>query len=409
MEPKSKYQYTYFIHTFLINQNRYNKYISKMLRDERFKLKIFNKEKDLELYTYFLPNIRNFLFKTFEYNKARMDKIDKLPFETRSAILSELPCIMFEYNLENGLQGKTVDKNSIFFKIQKVGVICFNTGICFLYLRTNLEDSESFSDLLNFNYKFRDINQEYTEFNAYDNIRLQADYFSDIKAIKEFITEITGPNFDAMKINLDVERFYTYSYECIDQFSWNNDKEFDHVKDDFFKFANISPSNQNIGNNENESIKVIPRNKFSKIGVSKLGVNLFSSDIYEVNYTTLPHEFENQYFYTYILALYLKVYLKKVDYDFKIGKNIEKTRKDFIEFTKNIWVQEITSEDFGSILYHEIRDVLELEESYAKVKGKYDLLYREMKIEKNEKISIFIAVTLVVTLLFNIINWILSL
>lgn len=409
MEPKSKYQYTYFIHTFLINQNRYNKYISKMLRDERFKLKIFNKEKDLELYTYFLPNIRNFLFKTFEYNKARMDKIDKLPFETRSAILSELPCIMFEYNLENGLQGKTVDKNSIFFKIQKVGVICFNTGICFLYLRTNLEDSESFSDLLNFNYKFRDINQEYTEFNAYDNIKLQADYFSDIKAIKEFITEITGPNFDAMKINLDVERFYTYSYECIDQFSWNNDKEFEHVKDDFFKFANISPSNQNIGNNENESIKVIPRNKFSKLGVSKLGVNLFSSNIYEVNYTTLPQEFENQYFYTYILALYLKVYLKKVDYDFKIGKNIEKTRKDFIEFTKNIWVQEITSEDFGSILYHEIRDVLELEESYAKVKGKYDLLYREMKIEKNEKISIFIAVTLVVTLLFNIINWILSL
>ena len=53
MELKIKKQYTYFIHTFLINQNRYNRYIAKLLKDERFDLKIFQKDTDIELYTYF--------------------------------------------------------------------------------------------------------------------------------------------------------------------------------------------------------------------------------------------------------------------------------------------------------------------------------------------------------------------
>ena len=65
MELKTRYQYTYFIHTYLINQNKYTKYLCKLLKDKRFNLRVFKKEKDLELYTYFLPRIRSFLFKTF--------------------------------------------------------------------------------------------------------------------------------------------------------------------------------------------------------------------------------------------------------------------------------------------------------------------------------------------------------
>ena len=192
MELKNKYQYTYFIHTFLINQNKYNKYLLKLLKDERFELRIFQKEKDLELYSYFLPEMRNFLFKTFDLSKERLKKMEELPLETRAAILSAYPCITFEYNLKKDLQGKTVDDNSIFFKIQKIGVVCFNTGICFLYIKTNIEGSNKFVDVLNFNYKFRDINQEYSDLRNYDNIKLQESYFSDIKEIKEFIAEITS-------------------------------------------------------------------------------------------------------------------------------------------------------------------------------------------------------------------------
>ena len=405
MELKTRYQYTYFIHTFLINQNRYNKYIAKLMKDNRFNLRIFRKENDLELYSYFLPRMRSFLFKTFEFNREKINKIEALPFETQCAILSEYPSLTFEYDLKKDLQGKTVDENSIFFKIQKVGIVCFNTGICFLYFKTNIEESEKFSDILNFNYKFRDINQECNNLKNYDNIRLQANYFEDIQQIKDFITDITGPNFDAMKINLNVERFYTYSYECIDQSAWNQNTDFESINNDFLRYIKILPNDKGMHVDENDSVKIISKDKFSKIGLSKLGVNLFSSDVDINNYTILPQEYENQYFYTYILALYLKVYLKKIDYDFKTGKNVEKARKDFIDFTKKLWIQEITSEDFGSLLYQDMREVLELEESYNKIKNKYDLLYRELKIEKTERMSIIIACILVVTLAFNILNW----
>ena len=405
MELKTRYQYTYFIHTFLINQNRYNKYIAKLMKDNRFNLRIFRKENDLELYSYFLPRMRSFLFKTFEFNREKINKIEALPFETQCAILSEYPSLTFEYDLKKDLQGKTIDENSIFFKIQKVGIVCFNTGICFLYFKTNIEESEKFSDVLNFNYKFRDINQECNNLKNYDNIRLQANYFEDIQQIKDFITDITGPNFDAMKINLNVERFYTYSYECIDQSAWNQNTDFESINNDFLRYIKILPNDKGMHIDENDSVKIISKDKFSKIGLSKLGVNLFSSDVDINNYTILPQEYENQYFYTYILALYLKVYLKKIDYDFKTGKNVEKARKEFIDFTKKLWIQEITSEDFGSLLYLDMREVLELEESYNKIKNKYDLLYRELKIEKTERMSIIIACILVVTLVFNILNW----
>ena len=91
------------------------------------------------------------------------------------------------------------------------------------------------------------------------------------------------------------------------------------------------------------------------------------------------------YFYTYLLALYLKVYLKKMDYEFKKAKNINEVRKEFVEFTKGLWIQEITSEDMGSLLYQDMKEVLEIEKLYNDVKNKYDILYREMKVENTEK------------------------
>ena len=123
--------------------------------------------------------------------------------------------------------------------------------------------------------------------------------------------------------------------------------------------------------------------------------------------TSIPSEYENQYLYTYILGIYLKVYLKKLNNDFKIGKDIEKTRKDFIFFTKNVWIQEITADDIGSLYYTYLKEVLEIERLYNDVKNKYNILYSELKIEKNENISKLIIAVLIVILVFNIVNFLL--
>ena len=82
--------------------------------------------------------------------------------------------------MKKDIQGKTENRNGIFFKIPKIEIICFNTGICFLSIKTHIEESDKFADLLNFNYKFRDINQEFANMGGMTAGQLQdaADKYS---------------------------------------------------------------------------------------------------------------------------------------------------------------------------------------------------------------------------------------
>ena len=42
----TKYQYTYFIHPYIIDETKYDKYILKLLKDKKCTYKTFEKEKD---------------------------------------------------------------------------------------------------------------------------------------------------------------------------------------------------------------------------------------------------------------------------------------------------------------------------------------------------------------------------
>ena len=137
MELKTKYQYSYFLHPFMVKENRYTKYILKLLKNQNCKLKIFQKEKDIGIYKYFVPKIRNYMFSTFTFNNTKIRKFEELSLDTRAAILAKMPCVIFEYNFQRDIQGKTEVSEGIFFAIQKVEIICFNTGICFLNIKTN--------------------------------------------------------------------------------------------------------------------------------------------------------------------------------------------------------------------------------------------------------------------------------
>ena len=53
MELKTKYQYTYFIYPYVIKENKFTKYLLKLLKDKNCELKMFKKENDLSLYSYF--------------------------------------------------------------------------------------------------------------------------------------------------------------------------------------------------------------------------------------------------------------------------------------------------------------------------------------------------------------------
>ena len=405
MELKTNYQYTYFIHPFAIKEGNYQKYILKMLKDKNCNLKTFQKEKDLRTYQYFLPETRKFLFSSFGFGKEKIRKLEELSIDTRAALLAKYPCNIFEYSIPKDIQGKIDDKKGIFFAITKIDIICFNTGICFLLMKTNIEDDYNFANVLNFNYKFRDINQEGNNLDAYDNIRLQTNSFESAETFRNFLRRITGSSVESLKLDIDTERFLTYSYVCVDQAAWNSTSGFENIKQYYTKYVNILPADdsRNIDYNELNSFS---KWKYARLGLSKLGIMLFSSTADMNNYTILPDEYENQYFYTYILNLYKKIYLKKLELQFKDTTKIKTARKKFIEFTKNLWIQEITEDEVGTLLNHQLQETFELEKLYAEVKIKYDTLYKELNIEKDRKTTMIIAVVLVISLLFNILNFI---
>ena len=403
MELKMKYHYTYFIYPFVVKENKYQKYLLSLIRNPRFSLRIFEKQKDITLYQYFLPKMSQFLFSSFSFTKDKLDKLKDLPKDTVSAILAKYPCTIFEYDLKRDVQGKT-DEGGIFFKIQKLQIICFNSGICFLCMKTNIEDSDNFSDLLNFNYKFRDIKQKGKRLNSYDKIHLQTDSFDDISNLNNFIEEFTGSPVEAMKLDIDMDRFLTYSYVCIDSQNWDAQNDFEKISYQFVKFTNFLPADNSVEYEEKEPIS-FTKWKYAKFGISKQGVVLFTSDASMNNYTVLPNDFETVYLYTYILNLYKKLYLKKLEYDFQNISKAKNARKKFVDFTKNLWIQEITEDEVGSVLNYNISKILRINKVYQKIKNQYDILYKEYHVESNTKMLMVFSVILIVLLIFNILNY----
>lgn len=406
MEQKTKYQYSYFIHPYIIEESKYNKYLLKLLKDKNCKLKIFEKEKDLNLYTYFLPVIRKNLFWSFGYSKDQLKKLEQLEDTIKASLLAKNACNIFEYKLKEDIQGKVGQKNGIFFLIEKIEIICFHTGICFLLLKTVVEEDNNFSDVLNFNYKFRDINADYSNLKDYENIRLQTSSLKDIKELSTLIKNITGANQEIDSINLDVERFFTYSYVCLEQESWNKDNAFENIKEEFIKFTNILPSSYQVNLNEKlEEDRIIEPRKYTKIGFNKQSTVLLTSTASVENYTKLPYTYEREYLYTYILALYKKIYLKKINIEFQKKAKFAQTRDVFLQFTSSFWIQEITNDIEGSKLYEKWKEILELEYLYNEIKNKYDITYKDLNIERTNKINLALIVILVITLTFNIINF----
>ena len=102
--------------------------------------------------------------------------------------------------------------------------------------------------------------------------------------------------------------------------------------------------------------------------------------------------------------MYTKLYLKKINLEFRQGTRIKKTRKEFIKFTQTLWINEVTLEDTGSIYFQYLKEVLELDSIFYDPKNKYDILYKELNIEKNAKTNIVIAILLIITLIINTLN-----
>ncbi len=401
MELSFKYQYTYFLHPYIIESGKYEKYILRLLKDKKSTLRIFEKEKDLDIYNYFSPNIRENLFPTFELRDERLKEFKELNNEKKAKVLAKHSCVCFEYLLGVTVSGKVGRENGIFFNIPKIDIICFNTGICFLSIKTTIEESEKFSDILNFNYKFKEINSEFASLKQYENINIQTDILKDVTEIKSIIREITG----SPKSNFSIEnKFYTFGYTCIPYECWNDKNSFNNFENEFLKYVNTFPSNYITDLNkesEEQNLSTISKLKYSRTGITKSNCNLLCSAVDMYNYTKLPYEYETVIYYTYILRLYQKIFLKHINDEFRSYDKIIHIRRRFIDFTKSLWAKEITNDDTGSLYYRILGSVFELEEQFEQIRKKYEIIYKDLDIEKNNRNYSIMVMLLILSLILN--------
>jgi hypothetical protein len=410
MELKTKYQYTYFIKPFLIQESKYEQYIYSLLENKNCTLKIFEKEKDLDLYSYFLQNTKNYFFPTFNFSKEKIKELNKIDNKLKSTILSQLHCNVFEYNIKDRIQGKSDDNDGIFFDIGKIEIICFDTGICFLLLKTYIENSNNFSDILDFNYKFKDINADYLKLKSINNIKIQTNAFESMMDISKFIKEITGVNFADSKLkDVDMynQRFFVYTYTCIDQDNWDDLKDFNNIENDFLKYSNVMANNNTLDLENIEldkNIQEVAQFKYARFGFTKQSASLMCSSMDINNYTKLLFEYDTNYLYTLLISLYERIYLKKISIELKNKRNINLIRVKFTKFTKEIWEVELSNSITGSLFYEKWKNVFELEKIYNQIKDEYDVLYKELQIENTNKTNKIIVFALGISIFLNIIN-----
>ena len=131
---------------------------------------------------------------------------------------------------------------------------------------------------------------------------------------------------------------------------------------------------------------------------------LLTSSIDTHNYTVVPHIYENQHLYTYILVQYQKIYLKKLENELKKNSMRLGIRQKFIKFTKELWIHEVTNDDVGTSIYKKAKKVSEIEKIYNNVKNKFDIAYKEANFEKESKMNKVILFVLVISLFLNVVN-----
>ena len=407
MELKTNYQYTYFIYPYAIKEENYKKYVSNLIKNKSYEIKFFDTFKDVELYKYLVPTVKEKIFQDFSFNKEKINKFYKLNLNKQIKILQKQNCLIFEYKIENEMQGKVEEQDGIFFTIPKIELICFNTGVCFLAIKTCLLETDKFDDILSFNYKFENINLENKNIKKLDNIKIQTNAFSNMNKISEILEQITGQKLENRKIDMDENIFLVYTYACLEASSWNKEEDFENIRNEFIKLSEVKPSDSNI-NVDYDKLSILSNSSYLKMRVNNKCIATICSSADPENYTRFPEIYENQYLYTYILVLHQKYYLKKLNIEFK--NKPENAIKSFINFYSNIYISEITTDSFGQKFYLKCKEKFNLEEIFNEIKDKYDIFYKKIKIDENNKANLILTILLGAGIIIgtaNLISWLL--
>lgn len=410
MNLKISSHYSYFVYPFMVSDGKYNEFIGKLLSDDviwEFKVK----DDNIDLYSnaYFLPYVKKFLFPTLYWNDEYRNSYKNMSCDKKVKIVSELSCAYFSYKIknENDSYFKLSD-TKLNFKISNMNMICFNSGVCFLVIKTKLEkDGEiSSNDVLNFNHKFRTINPRYLKKQKYSEMFLLNREFGDVKEFSGCINKLLYGFEDIEKVNIYFDRMFVYSYMCISKDDWNEGTQINQIIDVFYKFKEVLKGDYDL--NFDDNYVKLNNNTYSKwkytiYGFSRDSGVVFASENEYFNAVKLPDYFEGMYFYIFLLAFYQRISLLLFSMELASDKKnkIDKLKLKLTKFTNFSWFSQITNSEQGMDLWKKWQNSFDLHDLFDEVQKEYTEFYDYTVAYTQEKINFLLTVIYTVSLLFS--------
>ncbi|MCX7710278.1 MAG: hypothetical protein N2484_10575 [Clostridia bacterium] len=409
MNLKTTYHYSYFIYPFLVPHERYKDFIGKFLVDEtNWKLKISDDLVDLNTHAYFLPYVKKFLFPTLYWSEHFKNQFEGMSSRKKIDTISKLTCVNFDYILDKTKKvNYRSNESAINFEILRIELICFEPGICFLVLKTQLdkEDGVYSDDILNFNYKFRTINPRYQKKKKTEGIFVENTQFNAVEDLSSFIGHLLYGYEDVERENIYFDRLFTYSYMCLDENEWNENRDLNEIINEFYKFQYVLPST--YGSTFDPDFKGIKDNtytrwKYSMYGFSRESGVVFSSQRETFNCTKLPYYFENMYFYIFLLAFYQRITLILFSQELMAsGTNkIDELKNRLTKFTHFCWFSQITNSEQGMDLWKKWQKAFDLPALFDEVQKEYAEFYDFTVAKGQEKINLLLIVIYTISVLY---------
>lgn len=416
MNLKTNFHYTYFIYPFLISESKYKDFIGKFFKDSNWEFVIHDMAANLNTYSYFLPYVKKFLMPTIYWGEGYKKSFEKLSDKKKIDIISRLTCSNFRYKIEEKEgSNEKCDITGIKCRITNLELICFEPGICFLVLKTRIDKEGQLytNDILDFNYKFRTLNPKYLKKKKSEGILLQNVEFACAEDLSSFISNMLYGFEDVEKENIYFDRLFTYSYLCLDESEWNDNRNLDDILNVFYKFQYVLPDD--YGSTFDPDFKGIKENtytrwKYSIYGFSRESGVVFSSEREAFNTLKLPKYYETMYFYIFLLAFYQRVSLILFSEELMAGggKNIERLKDRLTKFTHFSWFSQITNSEQGMDIWKKWQKAFDLPELFDEVQKEYSEYYGYLAARGQERINLILIVIYTVSMLFSGISLLIS-
>ncbi len=148
-------------------------------------------------------------------------------------------------------------------------------------------------------------------------------------------------------------------------------------------------------NNSSKEIEKIKEYE-DMLDISK--INIDSSKVYKVESSDLESLF------IYVITLYKYVMLSKLNKLMEDKDSFDKNRNAFVNFVQEIYSKKITENLAGNKMALDLEHKLGLDKLYIAVDNKFDLLYRNIKLDSHNTMFRIIIILLVVLIIIGTIN-----